>query len=113
MGFMTGLVVDGPTPFEAVEPYLDLIDLLLVMTIKAGFGGQPLMPETLTKVERADRIRRERELDFRIQVDGGIKADTAAAAARAGADVLVSGTGIFHEADPLEAAGAIRRSALA
>lgn len=112
MGFMTGLVVDGPTPFEAVEPYLDLIDLLLVMTIKAGFGGQTLMPETLTKVERADRIRHERALDFRLQVDGGIKADTAAAATRAGADVLVSGTGIFGQPDPLGAARELRRSVL-
>jgi ribulose-phosphate 3-epimerase len=83
------------------------------MTIKAGFGGQPLMPETLTKVERADQIRREQGLDFRIQVDGGIKTDTAAAAARAGADVLVAGTGIFHQPDPLAAAREIRRSALA
>jgi ribulose-phosphate 3-epimerase len=113
MGFMTGLVVDGPTPFEAVEPYLHLIDLLLVMTIKAGFGGQTLMPGTLTKVERADRIRRERALDFRLQVDGGIKTDTAAAATRAGADVLVSGTGIFGQPDPLGAARELRRSALA
>jgi ribulose-phosphate 3-epimerase len=113
MGLMTGLVVDGPTPFEMVEPYLELVDLLLVMTIKAGFGGQQLMPETLTKVERADRIRRERGLDFRLEVDGGIKVDTAAAAARAGADVLVSGTGIFHQANPLEAAMEIRRAALA
>jgi ribulose-phosphate 3-epimerase len=113
MGFMTGLVVDGPTPFESVQPYLHLVDLLLVMTIKAGFGGQPLMPETLTKVERASRIRRERGLDFRLEVDGGINADTAAAAARAGADVLVSGTGIFGQRDPLAAARDLRRSALA
>jgi ribulose-phosphate 3-epimerase len=113
MGFMTGLVLDGPTPFEAVEPYLDLIDLLLVMTIKAGFGGQALMPETLAKVARADRIRGERALDFRLQVDGGINADTAPAAARAGADVLVSGTGIFGQRDPLAGAREIRRAALA
>ena len=113
MGFMTGLVVDGPTPFETVEPHLHLIDLLLVMTIKAGFGGQALMPETLGKVERADRIRHERRLDFRIQVDGGIKVDTAASAAHAGADVLVSGTGIFGQPDPLEAARELRRAGLA
>ena len=112
-GLMAGLVIDGPTPFEAVEAYLARIDLLLVMTIKAGFGGQALIPETLTKVERADRIRRERGLTFRLQVDGGIKADTAGLAARAGADVLVSGTGIFGEPNPLEAAREIRRAALA
>jgi ribulose-phosphate 3-epimerase len=113
-GRAAGLVIDGPTPFEVVEPYLDdRLDLLLVMTIRAGFGGQELMPETLAKVESAFRIRDEREATYRIEVDGGIKAHNAARAARAGADVLVAGTGIFHQPDPLEAAREIRRNALA
>lgn len=110
-GLMAGLVVDGPTPFDVALPYLDRIDLLLVMTIKAGFGGQEVIPETLEKVERANRLREDRGFEFRLEVDGGIKAHTAAAAARAGADVLVSGTGIFHQPDPLAAAREIRRVA--
>ncbi len=110
-GLTAGLVVDGPTPFDVALPYLDRIDLLLVMTIKAGFGGQELIPETLEKVERANRLRDARGFEFRLEVDGGIKAHTAAAAARAGADVLVSGTGIFHQPDPLAAAREIRRVA--
>jgi len=112
LGMKAGVVIDGPTPFEEVEPYLDeRIDLLLVMTIKAGLGGQAFMPEHLEKVRRAAALRKEQGLDFRIQVDGGIKVDTAAAAVEAGADVLVSGSGIFGEPDPAAAARAIRAAA--
>jgi len=112
LGMKAGVVIDGPTPFEEVEPYLDeRIDLLLVMTIKAGFGGQAFVPEHLEKVRRARAIRDERGLGFRIQVDGGIKVDTAAAAVEAGADVLVSGSGIFGQPDPASAARAIRAAA--
>ncbi|HET9249615.1 MAG TPA: ribulose-phosphate 3-epimerase [Actinomycetota bacterium] len=112
LGMLAGVVIDGPTPFEAVEPYLDgRIDLLLVMTIKAGFGGQAFVVEHLEKVRRARRARDERDLAFRIQVDGGLKVDTAAAAVQAGADVLVSGTGIFGQPDPAAAARAIRSAA--
>ena len=79
-----GVVVDGPTAFEAVEPYLDeRIDLLLVMTIKAGFGGQPFVAEHLAKVHRAAETA-TRGLGFRIQVDGGIGAETAARRSRPG-----------------------------
>jgi ribulose-phosphate 3-epimerase len=112
LGMRAGVVVDGPSPFELVEPYLDdRIDLLLVMTIKAGFGGQAFQPEQLPKVERAARIREERGASFHIEVDGGVKVDTAPLVARAGADVLVSGTGIFHQAEPAAAARSIREAA--
>jgi ribulose-phosphate 3-epimerase len=109
---LAGVVVDGPTSFEAVEPYLDeRIDLLLVMTITAGFGGQPFVPEHLSKVERAAAIRGSRDLPFRIQVDGGIDPTTAGRAVSAGADVLVAGSAIFHAPDPRAAARAIRAAA--
>lgn len=109
LGMQTGVVVDGPTPFEDVEPYLDeRIDLLLVMTIKAGFGGQAFVPEHLEKVRRARAIRDRRGLSFRIQVDGGIGPATAAAAIEAGADTLVAGSAIFHRPDPAAAAREIR-----
>jgi ribulose-phosphate 3-epimerase len=109
LGMRNGVVIDGPTPFEAVEPYLDeRIDLLLVMTITAGFGGQPLVPEHLEKVRRARATRDRGGFGFRIQVDGGIKLETAAEAVAAGADVLVSGTGIFGQPEPAAAARAIR-----
>jgi ribulose-phosphate 3-epimerase len=109
LGMQAGVVVDGPTPFETVEPYLDeRIDLLLVMTIKAGFGGQALVPEHLEKVRRARELRDARDLGFRIQVDGGIDAETAHDAVAAGADVLVAGSAIFWAPDPPAAARAIR-----
>jgi ribulose-phosphate 3-epimerase len=112
LGMQAGVVVDGPTPFEDVEPYLDeRIDLLLVMTIKAGFGGQPFIAEHLEKVRRANAIRERTGGSFRIQVDGGISPANAADAVRAGADVLVAGSAIFHAPAPLEAARAIRTAA--
>jgi ribulose-phosphate 3-epimerase len=112
LGMMAGVVIDGPTDFELVEPYLDeRIDLLLIMTIKAGFGGQSFQPEQLAKIERAAAIRRDRGLAFHIEVDGGIKLDTAPLVARAGADVLVSGTGIFGSTDPRASAAALRAAA--
>jgi ribulose-phosphate 3-epimerase len=112
LGMQAGVVVDGPTPFGAVEPYLDeRIDLLLVMTITAGFGGQAFVPEHLDKVRRARELRDERGLGFRIQVDGGINAETARDAVAAGADVLVAGSAIFWAPDPPAAARAIRAAA--
>jgi len=112
LGMQAGIVIDGPTAFEAVEPYLDeRIDLLLVMTIKAGFGGQAFVREHLLKVERADQVRRSRDLPFRIQVDGGINPETAVEAVAAGADVLVAGSAIFLAPDPPAAARSIRMAA--
>jgi ribulose-phosphate 3-epimerase len=112
LGMQAGVVVDGPTPFETVEPYLDeRIDLLLVMTIRAGFGGQSFVPEHLEKVRRAVSLREQRGATFLIEVDGGISPGTAGEAARAGADVLVAGSAIFLAPDPLEATHAIRAAA--
>jgi ribulose-phosphate 3-epimerase len=112
LGMQAGIVIDGPTAFEAVEPYLDeRIDLLLVMTIKAGFGGQAFVPEHLSKVSRAAEIRQAHDLPFRIQVDGGIGPETAGPSVAAGADVLVAGSAIFRAPDPLAAARAIRAAA--
>ena len=93
-GSTCGLAINPPTPFEKVEPYLDQIDLLLVMTVNPGFGGQSFMEAMMAKVERAAKLRAERGLDFHIEVDGGIYPNTAAIARRAGANVLVAGTGL-------------------
>ncbi len=104
-GCTAGLALSPPTPFGRVEPFLDAIDLLLVMTVHPGFGGQAFMPETMAKVRRAVAIRTERKLHFHIEVDGGIHPDTAEVARAAGANVLVAGTGVFKVPD---AAAAIR-----
>lgn len=107
-GCTAGLAISPPTGFDRVEPYLDQIDLLLVMTVNPGFGGQAFLPETMTKVERAAQIRSERKLDFHIEVDGGINPETAAIAQQHGANVMVAGTNIFRAPDPVRAIHSLR-----
>ena len=105
-GASPGLAVDRDTP---IEPYLDLLpamDLLLVMTIKAGSGGQEFLPHLLDKVRTARRHRDAGHLQLRIEVDGGIAEQTIEQAALAGADTFVAGTAVFAAVDP---AAAVRR----
>jgi ribulose-phosphate 3-epimerase len=108
LGMRVGLSLEPETPFEAVEPHLGEIDLLLVMSVKTGFGGQPFIPEVLDKVRAARRVIDESALPVEIEIDGGIKIDNAHLAVEAGVDILVSGTGIFGADDPAAAARAIR-----
>jgi ribulose-phosphate 3-epimerase len=98
-GATCGLAISPPTPFEKVESFLDQIDLLLVMAVNPGFGGQGFLHEMMAKVKRAAAIRAERGLDFHIEVDGGIHPNTAAIARESGANVLVAGTGVFGASD--------------
>lgn len=98
-GCTAGLSLNPATPFEAVVPFLGSIDLLLVMTVVPGFGGQAFMPETLSKVRAAAEFRRRENLAFHIEVDGGIGAATAETAVRSGANVLVAGTSLFRAPD--------------
>jgi ribulose-phosphate 3-epimerase len=110
-GSRAGLAIDRDTP---IEPYLELLphfDTLLIMTIKAGFGGQKFMPELLDKVRTARRQLAGGHLELRIEVDGGIAEDTIAAAAEAGADAFVAGTAVYGAADPAEAVRRLRRRA--
>lgn len=95
LGKKAGLAVNPGTPMNQMEPYLGRIDLLLVMTVNPGFGGQSFIRETLPKVQQARAWREARGLDFHIEVDGGIDFATATECAHAGADVFVSGTGLF------------------
>jgi ribulose-phosphate 3-epimerase len=107
-GSKAGLAIDRDTP---VEPYLELlpyVDTLLIMTIKAGFGGQAFLPEMLAKVRDVRRRARAKHLEVRIEVDGGIAADTIEQAAEAGADAFVAGTAVFGAADPAEAVRKLR-----
>jgi len=107
-GATSGLAINPPTSFDKVEQFLDQIDLLLVMTVNPGFGGQKFIEETMVKVERAAQIRAERGLNFHIEVDGGIYADTAAIARASGANVLVAGTGVFTALDASRAIEELR-----
>ena len=95
LGKKVGLAINPPTAISLVQPYLDQIDLLLVMTVNPGFGGQEFIHETLPKIQQAEAWRRERKLSYRIEVDGGINFQTVAECARAGADTFVSGTTLF------------------
>jgi ribulose-phosphate 3-epimerase len=95
LGKKVGLAVNPPTAITAAQPYLDKIDLLLVMTVNPGFGGQSFIHECLPKIQQADAWRRERKLNYHLEVDGGINCQTAAECARAGADTFVAGTSLF------------------
>ena len=97
LGKKVGLAVNPPTGMAQVETYLGQIDLLLIMTVNPGFGGQPFITETLPKIQQARAWRAEKRLGFRIEVDGGINFQTAAECAHAGADTFVSGTGLFQQ----------------
>ena len=103
-----GLSLRPGTPFEVVEPYLDQIDLLLVMTVEPGFGGQPFLPQMLEKMEAAAAARARRGLVFHIEVDGGINAPQAKQCIAAGANVLVAGTSVFGKPDMAEAIRVLR-----
>jgi ribulose-phosphate 3-epimerase len=102
-GARAGLAIDRDTP---VEPYLELLpylDMLLIMTIKAGAGGQAFLPYLLEKVRTARAYRDASELQVRLEVDGGIAADTIGQAVEAGADTFVAGTAVFCADDPVTA----------
>nr|MBQ8890335.1 ribulose-phosphate 3-epimerase [Clostridia bacterium] len=99
LGCRAGLSVKPGTPIESVYEYLELCDMILVMTVEPGFGGQALIPATLDKVKTLRAELGKRGLDIDIQVDGGISERTAPEAKRAGANVLVAGSAIFGAED--------------
>ncbi|MEM7384969.1 MAG: ribulose-phosphate 3-epimerase [Verrucomicrobiota bacterium] len=109
-GCRVGLSLNPATPFAAIEPYLKQIDLLLVMTVVPGFGGQSFMRETLPKIEAAREFRQAHGLTYDIEVDGGIDGDTAVEAAAAGANVLVAGTYIFKAPNMAAAVQSLREA---
>ena len=108
LGPKAGLAINPDMPVEEVYPYLEDADFILVMSVFAGFGGQKFIPETLERVAtlKAEIVRRR--LDVRIEVDGGVSRDNAAALSRAGVDIAVAGSSVFRSEDPAEAIAAIR-----
>lgn len=98
-GGRAGLTLNPATPFAAVEPHLPNIDLLLVMTVHPGFGGQSFRPEMMEKVRRVRELRDSLGVNYDIEVDGGINAETAQLCIENGANVLVAGTSIFKTPD--------------
>ena len=110
LGLDVGLAVNPETPVEVCLPHLAHIDLLLMMTVHPGFGGQEFIADVMDKVKVARGEIDKRGMKVALQVDGGINEETARIAAAAGADVFVAGSAIFHADDPLKAARRIRKS---
>jgi ribulose-phosphate 3-epimerase len=113
LGLRTGLALNPDTPFDAVEPYLESIDLVLCMTVFPGFGGQSFMADVMGKVQQVRRAVDSRSLAVDVEVDGGIDVDTAPVAAMAGANVFVAGSAVFGQERPWDAAESIRAAVLA
>jgi ribulose-phosphate 3-epimerase len=99
-GLRFGLVVNPATPFAGMEPFVELCDMVLMMSVNPGFGGQSFMPEVLSKVSAARKFIDSRGLATDIQIDGGIDAGTIRSARDAGADVFVAGSAVFRAPDP-------------
>ena len=94
-----GISLNPETKIDVVLNFLDQVDLVLVMSVNPGFGGQKFMPEVLIKIKKLRQIRKERNLKFDIEIDGGINFDNSKIAIEAGANILVSGTTIFKSND--------------
>ncbi|MDA9830925.1 ribulose-phosphate 3-epimerase [Akkermansiaceae bacterium] len=107
---LAGLALNPATPFETVVPFLAEIDLLLVMTVVPGFGGQSFMEEVMPKVAAGAKYRAGNKLDYHIEVDGGIGLETAAIAGAAGANVFVAGSSTFGAPDMAIAIQGIREA---
>jgi ribulose-phosphate 3-epimerase len=107
-GCTAGISLKPGTPFSKLEPYLGDVDLVLVMTVEPGFGGQSFMHDMMPKVSAARDARSARGLGYRIEVDGGINATTGATSIAAGADTLVAGTSVFGAKDMAAAIRALR-----
>lgn len=99
-GVKAGVVINPGTPISAIQHVLPLADLVLIMTVNPGFGGQAFIPEMLDKVKDLVEIRTANDYAYEIEVDGGIAVDTARQSAAAGADVFVAGSYIYNSEDP-------------
>ena len=110
-GVMAGISVKPGTPIEEVYPYLDRCDMVLVMTVEPGYGGQKLIPETIEKVRKLKAETLKRGINIEIQVDGGIGPDNAQQLINAGASILVAGSSVFKSDDRRAAIDALRKDA--
>lgn len=105
-----GVVLNPGTPVAMIKEVISNVDLVLVMSVNPGFGGQSFIKESLSKIKEIDDIRKEQQLNFELQVDGGVNVDTAKLCVDAGADVLVAGSAVFNQADREKAIQDIRES---
>lgn len=110
-GCLAGVVLNPATPVDTLAEVLDIIDYVLVMSVNPGFGGQKFIPSTLHKMRRLAEIRGQRDLHYRIEVDGGVALDTISDVVRAGAEILVAGNAVFGNGDPRQNAQALLKVA--
>jgi ribulose-phosphate 3-epimerase len=106
-----GVVINPATPVDTLSEVLDIVDHVLVMSVNPGFGAQKFIPSTLHKMRSLAEIRRQRALNYRIEVDGGVALDTVDDVVRAGAEILVAGNAVFGSGDPKKNAEALLRAA--
>lgn len=106
-----GVVINPGTPIEAIVPVLGDVDLVLIMTVNPGFGGQSFIESTVQKIQQLDRIRKEKEYHFEIEVDGGITDKTIGICKKAGADVFVAGSYVFGSKDSTSAIQSLQEAA--
>lgn len=109
LGCQAGISLNPATPLSAIEEVLDLVDLVLVMSVNPGFGGQKFIDGALEKVSRLAQIRRDSGSSFLIEVDGGVSAANASKLVAAGADVLVAGSAVFGNSDRAKAVADLRK----
>lgn len=110
-GAEAGVSINPATPVETLSTVLEIVDMVLVMSVNPGFGGQKFIPYALNKLRQLDRERQDRGLDFRLEVDGGITVENVAEAVRAGTDWIVAGNAVFSAADPAQRVEQLQRIA--
>ncbi|HEY7209522.1 MAG TPA: ribulose-phosphate 3-epimerase [Bryobacteraceae bacterium] len=110
-GAKAGVVINPATPVAVLTEVLDIVDYVLVMSVNPGYGGQKFIPKSLAKVRQLARIRAERNLDFAIEIDGGIDRENIADVARAGVDWVVAGSSVFGTKDAAEAVRHMEKTA--
>jgi len=110
-GIGAGAVLNPATPVTTLTEVLDKVDYVLLMSVNPGFGGQKFIPGTLEKIRKLRELRARYNHGFRIEVDGGLGPDNVAEVARAGAEILVAGSSIFHTPDPAQAVRQMRQLA--
>src|SRR5438874_11516948 len=110
-GCQAGVVINPATPVEMLSEVLDIVDYVLVMSVNPGFGAQPFISNSLHKLSKLRSLREQRNLNYRIEVDGGVALDTVAKVVRAGAEILVAGNAVFSHGDPMINAQALLKAA--
>jgi ribulose-phosphate 3-epimerase len=108
LGMKAGVALNPHTPVELLKDCLQDIDMVLIMSVNPGFGGQQFIPHTYTKIRELKKMIQEKNLSTQIEVDGGVTLENAGQLVKAGADILVAGSTVFHAKDPLSVISALK-----